>query len=400
MRRLAVAGPLIGTHVTDLSIKSPTDPGAAAVAPLDGVGSGMDLLAVWAAPYTEPPARTAARSQARSIRQEEGFYGPESGVSMLTGDDLRSKLEAGPVAAGPMLVEFFSPRCPHCIAFRTSFVSIASQVASLGVFSYAVDCTASSATCTAHKVSGVPTVALFVADESTPGGWKQVSHEGPRSVDGIVSWVRTLAGAPPNAPSDPSAISAGEGCDASGASDCAAHEHPPDRDPADSASVSAPSASPVSASGTANEEMPGHPEGPIEGESGGEIGEGDLEIDGETGGERVEDDAVVATALSWALYRDGHWQVMQSWVPGTESSQLEGGRLRATGPVLCGSSGTARPFATLMYSLEADTASGRRVVAWAMQVYDPKEKVSRGYRGKRNDREIGEIRESRGQVRR
>ncbi|KAL4646703.1 protein disulfide-isomerase A3-like [Arapaima gigas] len=86
-----------------------------------------------------------------------------------------------------MLVEFFAPWCGHCQKLAPEFESAATQLK--GIVPLAkVDCTANSETCGRFGVNGYPTLKIF------RNGEEASVYDGPRSAEGIVSYMKKQAG--------------------------------------------------------------------------------------------------------------------------------------------------------------------------------------------------------------
>ncbi|KAJ8335149.1 hypothetical protein SKAU_G00407880 [Synaphobranchus kaupii] len=86
-----------------------------------------------------------------------------------------------------MLVEFFAPWCGHCQKLAPEYESAATKLK--GVVPLAkVDCTANSETCGRFGVNGYPTLKIFRNGEDAAG------YDGPRSAEGIVSYMKKQAG--------------------------------------------------------------------------------------------------------------------------------------------------------------------------------------------------------------
>ncbi|CAL1594853.1 unnamed protein product [Knipowitschia caucasica] len=106
-----------------------------------------------------------------------------SDVLDLTDDDFASRIDDH----GLILVEFYAPWCGHCKRLAPEYEAAATRLK--GVVSLAkVDCTANSEVCGKYGVNGYPTLKIFRdGEESGP-------YEGPRSADGIVSFLKKQAG--------------------------------------------------------------------------------------------------------------------------------------------------------------------------------------------------------------
>ncbi|XP_068169947.1 protein disulfide-isomerase A3 [Antennarius striatus] len=86
-----------------------------------------------------------------------------------------------------ILVEFFAPWCGHCKRLAPEYEKAATILK--GTVPLAkVDCTVNSDTCSKYGVSGYPTLKIF-RDGEVSG-----PYDGPRSADGIVSYLKKQAG--------------------------------------------------------------------------------------------------------------------------------------------------------------------------------------------------------------
>nr|XP_020481006.1 protein disulfide-isomerase A3 [Monopterus albus] len=106
-----------------------------------------------------------------------------SDVLEFTDDDFESKIGDHEL----ILVEFFAPWCGHCKRLAPEYEAAATRLK--GIVPLAkVDCTANSNACSKYGVSGYPTLKIFRdGEESGP-------YDGPRSADGIVSFLKKQAG--------------------------------------------------------------------------------------------------------------------------------------------------------------------------------------------------------------
>ncbi|KAM3608656.1 uncharacterized protein V6R79_002408 [Siganus canaliculatus] len=86
-----------------------------------------------------------------------------------------------------VLVEFFAPWCGHCKRLAPEYEAAATRLK--GTVALAkVDCTANSNVCSKYGVSGYPTLKIFRDGEETG------PYDGPRTADGIVSFLKKQAG--------------------------------------------------------------------------------------------------------------------------------------------------------------------------------------------------------------
>uniref|UniRef100_A0A8B9L557 Protein disulfide-isomerase A3 n=1 Tax=Astyanax mexicanus TaxID=7994 RepID=A0A8B9L557_ASTMX len=86
-----------------------------------------------------------------------------------------------------LLVEFFAPWCGHCQRLAPEYEAAATRLK--GTVSLAkVDCTVNSKTCETFVVNGYPTLKIF------QNGEEASSYDGPRTADGIVSYMKKQAG--------------------------------------------------------------------------------------------------------------------------------------------------------------------------------------------------------------
>ncbi|XP_020780594.1 protein disulfide-isomerase A3 [Boleophthalmus pectinirostris] len=106
-----------------------------------------------------------------------------SDVLEFTDDDFDSRIGDHDL----ILVEFFAPWCGHCKRLAPEYEAAATRLK--GVVALAkVDCTANSNTCSKYGVNGYPTLKIFRDGEETG------PYDGPRSADGIVSFLKKQAG--------------------------------------------------------------------------------------------------------------------------------------------------------------------------------------------------------------
>uniref|UniRef100_A0A8C0YL97 Protein disulfide-isomerase A3 n=2 Tax=Cyprinus carpio TaxID=7962 RepID=A0A8C0YL97_CYPCA len=86
-----------------------------------------------------------------------------------------------------LLVEFFAPWCGHCQQLAPEYEAAATKLK--GTLPLAkVDCTVNSETCERFGVNGYPTLKIF------RNGDEAGSYDGPRTADGIVSYMKKQAG--------------------------------------------------------------------------------------------------------------------------------------------------------------------------------------------------------------
>uniref|UniRef100_A0A8D3C7I7 Protein disulfide-isomerase n=1 Tax=Scophthalmus maximus TaxID=52904 RepID=A0A8D3C7I7_SCOMX len=106
-----------------------------------------------------------------------------SDVLEYTDDDFESKIGVHDL----ILVEFFAPWCGHCKRLAPEYEAAATRLK--GIVPIAkVDCTSSSNVCSKYGVSGYPTLKIFRdGEDSGP-------YDGPRTADGIVSFLKKQAG--------------------------------------------------------------------------------------------------------------------------------------------------------------------------------------------------------------
>uniref|UniRef100_A0A8C2F1L0 Protein disulfide-isomerase A3 n=1 Tax=Cyprinus carpio TaxID=7962 RepID=A0A8C2F1L0_CYPCA len=86
-----------------------------------------------------------------------------------------------------LLVKFYAPWCGHCKKLAPEFETAATRLK--GTVTLAkVDCTANTETCKRYGVTGYPTLKIF------RNGQESSSYDGPRSAEGIVNYMKKLAG--------------------------------------------------------------------------------------------------------------------------------------------------------------------------------------------------------------
>ncbi|XP_070543063.1 protein disulfide-isomerase A3-like [Ptychodera flava] len=109
-----------------------------------------------------------------------------SDVIELTDDDFEDRVAEHDI----MLVEFFAPWCGHCKKLAPEYEVAATQLkyTEPSVPLAKVDCTAEKDTCSRYGVSGYPTLKIFRDGELAS------DYNGPRSADGIVSYMSKQAG--------------------------------------------------------------------------------------------------------------------------------------------------------------------------------------------------------------
>lgn len=106
-----------------------------------------------------------------------------SDVLEYTDDDFESKIGDHGLA----LVEFFAPWCGHCKRLAPEYELAATRLKGT-VPLVKVDCTSNSNICSKYGVNGYPTLKIFRdGEESGP-------YDGPRTADGIVSFLKKQAG--------------------------------------------------------------------------------------------------------------------------------------------------------------------------------------------------------------
>ncbi|KAM6973801.1 protein disulfide-isomerase A3 [Aplochiton taeniatus] len=104
-------------------------------------------------------------------------------VIEYTDDDFESKIGDH----GVILVEFFAPWCGHCKRLAPEYEAAATRLKGIAPLAK-VDCTVSTNVCSKYGVSGYPTLKVFRDGEDSGG------YDGPRSADGIVSYLKKQAG--------------------------------------------------------------------------------------------------------------------------------------------------------------------------------------------------------------
>uniref|UniRef100_A0A673IXF8 Protein disulfide-isomerase n=2 Tax=Sinocyclocheilus rhinocerous TaxID=307959 RepID=A0A673IXF8_9TELE len=107
------------------------------------------------------------------------------GSDVLELDD--SDFERSAAMHETLLVEFFAPWCGHCQRLAPEYEAAATKLK--GTLPLAkVDCTVNSETCERFGVNGYPTLKIF------RNGEEAGSYDGPRTADGIVSYMKKQAG--------------------------------------------------------------------------------------------------------------------------------------------------------------------------------------------------------------
>uniref|UniRef100_UPI00358F7B72 protein disulfide-isomerase A3 n=1 Tax=Myxine glutinosa TaxID=7769 RepID=UPI00358F7B72 len=106
-----------------------------------------------------------------------------SDVLELTDADFANRIIEHDMA----LVEFFAPWCGHCKRLAPDYEKAATKLKDI-VPLIKVDCTVNTETCKKYGVSGYPTLKIF------RGGELSSDYDGPRTADGIVSFLKKQAG--------------------------------------------------------------------------------------------------------------------------------------------------------------------------------------------------------------
>ncbi|KAL9252462.1 disulfide isomerase-like 1-4-like protein [Drosera capensis] len=86
-----------------------------------------------------------------------------------------------------VMVEFYAPWCGHCEALAPEYAAAATELKEDGVVLAKVDATEENELAYDYDVQGYPTVVFFVDGE-------KMSYDGPRSREGIVTWIRKKIG--------------------------------------------------------------------------------------------------------------------------------------------------------------------------------------------------------------
>jgi len=86
----------------------------------------------------------------------------------------------------PMLSMFYAPWCGHCKKLKPAFTEAANELEGKAVLAK-VDCTEHQELCGRFDVRGYPTLVFFKGGDKRP-------YDGPRTAEGIVSWVERKSG--------------------------------------------------------------------------------------------------------------------------------------------------------------------------------------------------------------
>lgn len=110
-----------------------------------------------------------------------------SEVIELTAQNFQAKVSAQPVA----IVKFYAPWCGHCKALAPTWESVAAKLKPEGILVGKVDITSQSSLQQEYSISGFPTIKAF------KNGKFKGDHQGARTADGIIEWMKGAVDASP-----------------------------------------------------------------------------------------------------------------------------------------------------------------------------------------------------------
>lgn len=111
------------------------------------------------------------------------FYLGDRHVVTLASDNFARHVEK---SAKPVLVEFYSPGCPHCVHLKDVWRKVAANLAGHVVVG-AVNCEG-EALCSRFHIRGVPAIKFFPS--GTAAAAAPLDYNGVRTVDGIVAFAK------------------------------------------------------------------------------------------------------------------------------------------------------------------------------------------------------------------
>lgn len=111
---------------------------------------------------------------------QDAIASPDSAVVKLTSETFSKFIAENPL----VLAEFFAPWCGHCKALGPNYAQAADELVDKDIKLAQIDCTEEQDLCQGQGIRGYPTLKVFRGGEDNP-----TDYEGPRSADGIVSYM-------------------------------------------------------------------------------------------------------------------------------------------------------------------------------------------------------------------
>lgn len=118
--------------------------------------------------------------------QLQSRFWPEEPVKEGKLHILNDKSFRGHVSRGDHFVMMYAPWCGHCQRLKPDWDKIAKKPGVKGVKISKVDCTASTSTCSDHKVQGYPTLLYF------RDGKKIDTYDGAKTLDGLKAYLKKM----------------------------------------------------------------------------------------------------------------------------------------------------------------------------------------------------------------